>query len=230
MSEVKFLTLTYVDADTNIPLKQEPAKNGIKIPDGVIPMFDIQSSRSNQAPIVYGWTDIEDFEVKDFMTQVEESSFFNAFKSELKDRARLKRKIVEQGGITIGSTYVGTSIEDQNRISNMVTSLNLVPELPEIDFEASPGQWVTISREQGLQMGAALTSHVQRCFSWCRGVHDKIESLELNMETIGEVQPILEDINSFGSPQAEIPEQEEPIVEQEPNQEPEQEPNQEPSE
>lgn len=219
MENVKYLTLTYVDAVTEIPLTVEPAKNGIKIPDGVVPMFDIQSSRSNQAPIVYGWTDIEDFEIKDFMNEVDETSFFSTFKSELKDRARLKRKIVEQGGITIGSTYVSTTIEDQNRISNMVTSLTLVPDMAQIDFEYAPGHWAVIPREQGLQMGAALAAHVQHCFSWCRGVHERIEALELNMETISEVQPILEEINTFGRPQTEIHEQEilseEPIVEQE---------------
>lgn len=195
---MKFLQFTYVDVKTKKPLTEEPAQNGPTIPDGIVPLYDIQASRSNQAPLVYGWTEDDDYEAPSFVYEIAEDTFFSNYKNELKERARVKRKQVEQGGITLNDTRIGTSIEDQNRISNMVTSLNLVPTMEVIDFEASPGVWVALPREMGLQIGAALASHVQACFTWCKGVHDQIDNWEATLENLDPVVAILEEINSFG--------------------------------
>lgn len=202
---MKFLQFTYVDAKTKKPLTEEPAANGPMIPEGVVPLYDIQSTRSNQAPLVYGWTEDDGYDVPSFVYEITEDTFFSNYKNELKERARVKRKQVEQGGITLNDTRIGTSIEDQNRISNMVTSLNLVPTMEIIDFEASPGNWISLPREMGLQIGAALASHVQACFTWCKGVHDQIDNWEASLENLDPVIEILNEINSFGQePQAPI--------------------------
>lgn len=194
---MKYLQFTYVDALTNKPLTEEPAANGPMIPEGIVPLFDIQSSRSNKAPTVYGWAEDEE-ELPSHVQEISEEVFFTTYKHELKDRARQKRKQVEQGGIVLGEQFVGTEIEDQNRVSNMVTTLMNDPELESIDFEYAPSQWVNIPRDLGLEIGKAVGRHVQSCFSWCKSVHEQIDSLGLSLDTLDSVFPVMESINTFG--------------------------------
>ena len=209
---MKYLQFTYVDAKTKKPLTEEPAANGPTIPEGIVPLYDIQASRSNEAPLVYGWTEDDEYDPPSFIYEITEDTFFSNYKNELKERARVKRKQIEQGGITLNDQRISTTIEDQNRISNMVTSLNLVPTMTVIDFEASPGNWISLPREVGLQIGAALAEHVQACFTWCKGVHDTIDAWEASIENLDPVIDILNEINSFGQePIPEIPE--DPVVE-----------------
>lgn len=194
---MKYLQFTYVDALTNIPLTEEPAANGPAVPEGIVPLFDIQSSRSNKAPTVYGWAEDEQ-ELPSHAHEISEEVFFTTYKYELKDRARQKRKQVEQGGIVLGEQFVGTEIEDQNRVSNMVTTLMNDLELESIDFEYAPSQWVNIPRTLGLEIGKAVGRHVQSCFSWCKSVHEQIDALELSLDTLDSVFPVMESINTFG--------------------------------
>lgn len=194
---MKYLQFTYVDALTNKPLTEEPAANGPTIPPGIVPLFDIQSSRSNKAPTVYGWAEDEQ-ELPSHVQEISEGVFFTTYKHELKDRARQKRKQVEQGGIVLGEQFIGTEIEDQNRVSNMVTTLMNDPEMESTDFEYVPAQWVNIPRTLGLEIGKVVGRHVQSCFSWCKGVHEQIDALELSLDTLDSVFPIMESINTFG--------------------------------
>lgn len=196
---MKYLQLTYVDAVTQRPLSEEPAANGPMIPEGIVPLFDIQSSRSNVAPIVYGWAE-DEYEVPSFVYEISEETFFSAYKTELKERARQKRKHVEQSGVEVSGQRIGTEIEDQNRVSNMVTTLINDPEMEFIDFEYAPSQWVQIPRTFGLEVGKAVGRHVQSCFSWCKGVHEQIDALTLSLDTLDAMFPIMHSINTFGMP------------------------------
>lgn len=208
---MKYLQFTYVDSITHIPLSEEPAANGPTIPEGIVPLFDIQSSRSNKAPIVYGWCE-DETELPSHVHEIEEETFFATYKNELKERARQKRKQVEQGGIVLGEQFIGTEIEDQNRVSNMVTTLINDPEMESIDFEYAPSQWINIPRELGLEIGKAVGRHVQSCFSWCKSVHEQIDALELSLETLESVFPVMESINTFGMPP--LPEQEDGVADE----------------
>lgn len=194
---MKYLQFTYVDALTNKPLTEEPAANGPTIPPGIVPLFDIQSSRSNKAPTVYGWAEDEQ-ELPSHVQEISEEVFFTTYKHELKDRARQKRKQVEQGGVVLGEQLIGTEIEDQNRVSNMVTTLMNDPGLESIDFEYAPSQWINIPRVLGLEIGKAVGRHVQSCFSWCKSVHEQIDALELSLDTLESVFPVMDSINTFG--------------------------------
>jgi hypothetical protein len=209
---MKFIRFTYVDALTGTPVSQEPAKNGPSLPEGLVPTFDIEEARSTGIPQVYGFvedSEEEPFPLQQWVSEVSEEEFFQTFKNELKERARKKRKQVEQGGIIVGDSFIGTTIEDQNRVSGMATTLVIDPEMEEIDFEYAPNQWIAISREIGLMIGVGVARHVQSCFSWCRSIHNTIDALELDINSLDQVLPILEEINSFGQPVEEIPEEEE---------------------
>lgn len=204
---MKYVQFTYVDAQTGIPLSEAPAANGPSIPEGIIPTFDIESSRTQQAPIIYGFIDEEyDGEIPSFVQEVDEEYFFLAFKNELKERAREKRKQVERAGIEVDDMFIPTTVKDQNRVFNMVQTLTNNPELESIDFEYSHGEWTTFSREKGLEIGKAVGRHTQECMSWCRNIHKQIDEMKIDVNSLENAMPILEAINNFGMEEQYIPE------------------------
>lgn len=99
-------------------------------------------------------------------------------KQQLRERATALRWEHETGGITIGGVRVLTGIEDQNRIA---TALIGAPET--LDFKAESG-WVTLTLEQLQGIAAAITAHVQACFSAERAHHEAIDALD-SLEAAG---------------------------------------------
>ena len=141
------------------------------------------------------------------MSVVAEEDFFTAFKQELKDRARNKRKVLEQGGVTIGEKFIQTSIEDQNRVSNMVAGLNVTLDATQVDFEYAPGQWTVITREEATAIGQAVFNHVQLSFTWCKDVHAKVDSIA----TLEDALPVVQEI-AFANSDTLYPAIDEPVV------------------
>jgi len=202
---MKYIQFTYVDYATRIPVSKEPAKRGPDIPEGITPTFAVESS-FGQAPVLYGIAE-DDYEPEDWMSVVAEEDFFTAFKQELKDRARNKRKMLEQGGVTIGEKFIQTSIEDQNRVSNMVAGLNVTPDATQVDFEYAPGQWTVITREEATAIGQAVFNHVQLSFTWCKDVHAKVDSIA----TLEDALPVVQEI-AFANSDTLYPAIDEPVV------------------
>jgi len=173
---MKYIQYTLVDNKTNKPLSEAPAKNGPKTPSGVSPVFAIEDSFRTGVPTFYG-TVADDFDIQSWMREETEDSFYELLKNEYKERARFKRKQVERGGVTLpDGTVLRTDIESQNRVSSLVVSVNTNPNLLEVDFEANPGEWVSLTRDQAIDIGIAVSDHVQSCFTWCKGVHGEIEA------------------------------------------------------
>ena len=84
-----------------------------------------------------------------------------------------KRWAVETGGLTLpGGATVGTTIDDQNRITSVIANAQLAG-VPSVDFKAQSG-WVTLSLEHMRGIAAAIALHVQACFSAERAHHDAI--------------------------------------------------------
>lgn len=190
---MKHIQFTYVDFATRIPVTVEPALVGPDTPTGVSPVFILERT-FGPAPVIYG-TSEDDYTPEEWMVEVTEEEFYTAYKAELKTRARNKRVSVEQGGVELTSGIViQTTVEDQNRVGNLVSALKADTSITSIDFEYSPTQWVTFTRTDALNMGKAVVSHVQGCFSWCKGVHEKID-LVLSLE---DAQLILTSIEDFG--------------------------------
>ncbi|MBB5862583.1 DUF4376 domain-containing protein [Xanthomonas sp. 3058] len=82
----------------------------------------------------------------------------------------------ETGGIAIGGVQVGTSTEDQNRISTVLAAADL-GTVETVDFKANSG-WVTLTLGEIRGIAAAISSHVQACFTAERAHHEAIDALD----------------------------------------------------
>lgn len=84
-----------------------------------------------------------------------------------------KRWAVETGGMALpGGAVVGTTIDDQNRITSVIANAQLAGVVS-VNFKAQSG-WVTLSLEHMRGIAAAIALHVQACFSAERAHHDAI--------------------------------------------------------
>ena len=85
----------------------------------------------------------------------------------------VKRWAVETGGLTLpGGATVGTTIDDQNRITSVIANAQLAGVVS-VDFKAQSG-WITLSLEHMRGIAAAIALHVQACFSAERAHHEAI--------------------------------------------------------
>lgn len=92
-------------------------------------------------------------------------------KQQLSERATQLRWERETGGVEINGVRVLTGIEDQNRIA---TALIGAPAT--LDFKAESG-WVTLTLAELQGIAAAITTHVQACFTAERAHHEAIYAL-----------------------------------------------------
>ena len=99
-----------------------------------------------------------------------------AEKKSAKDRARAQRWEAEQCGLEFQGHCICTDEKSQARVAGMVTTLLADPDLATIDFEAQPGEWVTLDRDTAMALGKVVSGHVQACFSHCKALHDQIEA------------------------------------------------------
>ena len=84
-----------------------------------------------------------------------------------------KRWAVETGGITLpGGAVVGTTTDDQNRITSVIANAQLAGVVS-VDFKAQSG-WVTLSLDHMRGIAGAIALHVQACFSAERAHHEAI--------------------------------------------------------
>lgn len=102
-----------------------------------------------------------------------------AAKAGLIEAATAKRWDVMTGGISLpGGMQVGTSIDDQNRITSVVANAELVGLTDEslVDFKSNTG-WVQITVGQIKAIAGAIGQFVQACYSAERQHHEAIELL-----------------------------------------------------
>ena len=100
-------------------------------------------------------------------------------KADLKDAATAKRWEVVTGGISLpGGMQVGTTIDDQNRITTVVANAELVGLTDEslVDFKSNSG-WVQITVGQIKAIAGAIGQFVQACYSAERQHHEAIDLL-----------------------------------------------------
>ncbi|MGB3276099.1 MAG: DUF4376 domain-containing protein [Castellaniella sp.] len=90
-----------------------------------------------------------------------------------------QRWAVMTGGITLQTgVRVGTSIDDQNRITSVVANAALagLQDTDEVDFKAETG-WVRVTVADVKQIAGAIGQFVQACYTAERVHHDAIEAL-----------------------------------------------------
>ena len=189
---MKYLRYTLVDNKTNVPVHVAPAKNGPKHPDGIVPTFAVESSFGTH-PIFYGIAD-DDLAITDGVQEVSEDRYYREMRDEFKTRARAKKTSVEEGGYWVTpEMFIRTDPGSQNRLNQLVTTINNDPEITSIDFEVIPGVWTTLDTATSLTIAKTISRHVQRCFSWCKGVHEALD----NASTLEEMLPIVQNIQAF---------------------------------
>lgn len=87
-----------------------------------------------------------------------------------------RRWEIETGGVTFpDGTRVGSTTEDQNRITTVIANAALAG-VSSVDFKAASG-WVSLTLAELQGVAAAIALHVQACFSAERAHHEAIEAL-----------------------------------------------------
>lgn len=87
---------------------------------------------------------------------------------------------VMTGGLTLpNGVAVGTTIDDQNRITSAVANAELagLTDADEVDFKASSG-WVRVTIAEVKAIAGAIGQFVQACYSAERAHHEAIEKLK----------------------------------------------------
>lgn len=98
-----------------------------------------------------------------------------------KDAITQKRWEVETGGITLTTgVRVATGIDDQNRITSVVTNAERAG-LEQVDFKAADG-WTKVTLAELQAIATAVARHVQACFSAERAHHEAIDALVAQYE------------------------------------------------
>jgi hypothetical protein len=100
------------------------------------------------------------------------------YQEQLRNDVRAKRWEAEQSGTSVGDMTLRTDEKSQARVTSLVTAITADPEADNFDFEVQPGQWATVTREQGIEIGKAVSAHVQSCFTRCRQLHEAIAEAE----------------------------------------------------
>lgn len=99
-----------------------------------------------------------------------------ALRDSIKKQVTRVRWERETGGITLpGGVLVGTSIDDQNRITSVIANAQLAG-VGTVDFKAATG-WVTLTLAEVRGIAAAIAAHVQACFSAERVHHEAIDAI-----------------------------------------------------
>ena len=94
-------------------------------------------------------------------------------RADLMDAATSKRWDVMTGGVTLpGGISVGTTIDDQNRVTSVIANAQLAG-VESMDFKAESG-WVTLSLDQVRGIAAAVAIHVHACYAAERAHHNAI--------------------------------------------------------
>jgi hypothetical protein len=105
----------------------------------------------------------------------EDTRTLSEIKQQLIAAATALRWEKETGGIELGGVRVGTTIDDQNRISGVLSAIAL-GGLVEVDFKAQNG-WVRLTASEIQGIAQYISAHVQSCFTAERVHHEAIERL-----------------------------------------------------
>lgn len=178
---MKYLKFTYVDVITGVSVAKAPAQNGPAFP--AITGLQFIRARESQYPTAipqfYGTCDDEaDTSVEGVLSVMTPETWLAEVLGELKAQATALRWRVMTGGIDINGVQVGTTIDDQNRITSVVANAALVglTDVDEVDFKSASG-WIRISIGQVKAIAGAIGQFVQACYTAERTHHEAIDLL-----------------------------------------------------
>ncbi len=107
--------------------------------------------------------------------------------AELVAYAAQRRWEIETGGIVVGGAAIRTDERSQGKIVGAVSLLDKDTSLLAVDWEAMPGEWVSLDRPTMAAIGVAVGLHVQACFSTLRTIHTAIKADPPTITTRAEI-------------------------------------------
>jgi hypothetical protein len=97
-----------------------------------------------------------------------------AKKRSLLAASRAQRYAVETAGFVVSGVKVNTDLISQNKLTGAVALFEKDPTLQSLDWEARPGEWVTVTGPELIAMGIAMGRHIQACYTRSREISDQI--------------------------------------------------------
>ena len=156
----------------------EPCEGYSPVAWQAIPAHNVNTQKAVEvAPVIEEGSCRQAFEIVS-LTAAEKAEALAIEKARLLDAATAKRWEVETGGVTFpDGTRIGTTLDDQNRITTVIANAQLAG-VTTVDFKAATG-WITLTLTELQGIAAAIALHVQECFTVERGHHEAIGALTL---------------------------------------------------
>lgn len=196
---MKYISYTFIDDATRLPVSQEPARKGPVIPEGVVYIFAIEKSYQTGIPVFFGSVE-NDFTIESWMNEYSCLEFLNIFKDELNNRASSKKKLLlsQERLEELGCSF-DYSKSTLDGLYSIINTMVLDHEISEVDFEISNGEWVKLNIQEAREILVCINKSIQSLYSWNYGIHSEIKSsstleeLLLIQETIIQYSGTLDD-------------------------------------
>ncbi len=182
-----YISYTYIDAVTKVPVTKAPAQGGPASPEvhDLVFGFALESQYPTSAPIFYGTCrDGTDPLTPGILSVMGEDMYVaardaekKAMLSKAKDNAyevlKQRRKACELKGVAFTSlgevvfpqrVYIPAEKEDQDRINTVLSSMERWPQIKTVSFKANNNVFIPVSYDQLAQVGLAVAVHVQLSF------------------------------------------------------------------
>ena len=163
---MKYISYTFIDDATQIPVSKEPAKKGPIMPEGVEHVFSVESSFTSGVPQFYGTLEDESL-LQDWMGVISEGSFLQNYKDELKNRTYLKRKTIQR-----------EMEKDLKGLLSISQAVMAGVDLQSFDFLSSSG-WKVLTGFEVLELYKVLCTKQQNLFSLVNNIEKCIDSSSL---------------------------------------------------
>jgi hypothetical protein len=158
--------------------------NGQEIPFGPFQINGV----SYPANVLVLWTDeeLDQIGLERVPDPEPEPMSLSQLKTQKIDQIREIRQFHELKGITVGGAPIRTDDKSQSKLTGAVTYLTLAPSVETINWEAIPGVFVALTREQIMGTGLAVGAHIQACF-------DRSKELTISINAA----PTIQDVNAI---------------------------------
>lgn len=186
---MKYVSYTFVDDATQIPVSVEPARKGPIMPEGVTYIFSNEQSFSSGVPKFYGTIK----EPLPWMSVYSKEVFLELFKRELKERNTLKRKnFLSSSVIEILSYQFDYSKETLDGLNSILNTMSLDRTIKQVDF-LTKCSWAELDLKQVKIILKTLNKNVQKLYSWCCKADKEIDTCK----TIEDCLSIQSKLNNF---------------------------------
>lgn len=188
---MKYISYTFIDAASQIPVSIEPAKSGPIFPDGVEHVFSIETSFQSAVPIFYG-TSEDSYEVPSWMLVYAEDKFIEEFIHELKKRASEKRKrILSSLCMKHGDTLY--THNDFIGLKDTLSCMLLDKSVTQVNFLSQYGEWTILALSDVKVLVKKMNKSVQNTYTSFYNFDKEIDSCS----TIEDCLSIQSKLNNF---------------------------------